>query len=1824
MPTRRLSTVLVGGTTLPVRCAEILIEAGHSVRAIATDDEDVRRWADQQAIPRVDEASDLLQVLDGEVVDYLFSVNNLSVVPGAVLAAARHGGVNFHDGPLPGYAGLNAPTWGILNGETQWAVTWHVMTGGLDEGPVLLERSVHVDATDTSLTLNTRCFEAAIATFDEVVRGLVDGSVRPRHQDLSQRVYRGRNDLPPGACVIRWSDPAVAIDALVRALDFGGYPNPMGLPKIFVSEGVVAVVASVQVTESVSRQAPGAVVSMDEKSLTVATGTTDIVLTGFRTQAGSDLSPRQLAERVGRVSAPRFVDQAAAVRDRLGELHRELAPHEPFWDARLSRLSPLRLTQVGPSNTRAESLPRRALAVEMPDPVVSRLRKLVPAAAPADLLLAAATAYLSRVSGQDRFHVAYLAPVVEVDDPVAGALVSPAVPLELAFDTDRPFAAALHAVLGELDEVRAHRGFMRDLVGRTHGSATLESHPVALATSPDPAALDALAAHLVVAVDASADRSELSFDPAWLDTQVAERMRSQLAAFIAAASDDASTPLGDLSLLTDDDLRQLLVEWNRTELEYPRELCLHELIERQSALTPDRIALACRDRTMTFAELDAETNRLARRLRQAGVMPGRRVGVYLSRSIEMVVALLAILKAGGAYVPLDPAYPAKRIAFMIEDSDPVLVVTEQAVADRLPADIEDLVLLLDAARDDIGGESGQPLDDVAGADDVAYVIYTSGSTGSPKGVMISHRNLVNFVHAMDACIEHDAGGTWLAVTSISFDISVLELFWTLARGFTVVIYTGDDREALPQRRPGRPLDFSLFFFASEDREGAADRYRLLLESAKYADTHGFAAVWTPERHFHAFGGLFPNPSVTSAALATVTSSVQIRAGSVVSPLHDAIRIAEEWAFVDNLSHGRVGISFAAGWQPDDFVFAPERFADRKQAMVRQIEIVHRLWRGEPVSRIGPHGREVDVKILPRPVQDELPTWITAAGSPETFVLAGELGFGLLTHLLGQTVEELGAKIATYRDARARAGHHRDGGHVTVMLHTFVGPVEEAVREQIRESLKAYLRSSVGLIERAAWSFPTFRRAPQREGGFSLDDLTEEELDGVLEFSFERYYETSGLLGTPDKCVALVEQLRAVGVDEIACLIDFHDDTDAVLAHLPYLDEVRAAAASPALEPDAYSIPALVGRYGVTHMQCTPSLATMLCGEPDGRAALAPLRQLLVGGEALTPALASMLAQTVAGVVVNMYGPTETTIWSSTYRLDGVGEGAVPIGRPIANTRLFVLDDARHPVPAGTPGELYIGGDGVAAGYLNRPELTDERFVADPFGPAVDARLYRTGDLVRYRPDGNLEFLGRVDQQVKVRGYRIEIAEVEAVLTAHPDVEEAVVMAVGDPGDTDRRLVAYVTTRHGTPPTAESMRRHLADALPDFMVPAGIDVVPSLPRTPNGKVDRAALPGSGSSAAAREGSHAAPRDDLERRLVEIWERELGVRPIGVDENFFELGGHSLLALRVFAEIDRTFGVRLPLATFFRAPTVADLAAILRQEVSARKDSWSALVAVQPSGSRAPLFCVHAHGGHVLFYKDLARHLGSDQPFYALQARGVDGIREPAGSFEEMAAEYIEEIRGVQPTGPYRLGGDCLGGVVAYEMAQQLRALGEEVALVAMFDSFHPGYRPYLPASLYELIHRVRLLFGFHLQNVIRLPMREKLAYIRAKRQRLLFLGRAMLSPGTHLADPLVRTQHALDAAFDAYRPKPYAGRVVLYRASRQPTGIHKDRTLGWSNLIEQLDVRSLPVYFTTGVYEPGVQKLAADLRRRLAEVDADREPDRARASSTSGRGQMIRA
>ncbi|MAT06333.1 MAG: hypothetical protein CL424_14945 [Acidimicrobiaceae bacterium] len=1473
-------TAIIGDAALTGQCVEVAVRSGLEVVLVATTDADTERIAVEHGIPVVDSRVPLADALIERRADVLLSIAHLRLVPPDALAAVTTA-INFHDGPLPAYAGLNVTTWAILNGEQQHGVSWHHMTSGVDTGDLVTSRTFEVAADETAFSLNARCFEAALESFHDVVDAIRAGEVPAQSQpDGVRREYR-RLDRP-----VVFIDRTARVEQLeraTRALDLGNrIVNGLGAVRLVGPAGFVVV----RTLRAGGRPAgdPGALRIIDgDLEITVSDGT---VTPTTETPDGRTLTAREALDRLGLEDGGTVPDVADLERA-LTDSDRELARHEPGWTTVL--------TSVGDDDTPALASPHGEPATRPLD------------VAPADLATAVAL-WADQVDG---------APFLTVTDPanrervalLEPLLAAPVVSLRLdASDSVAELADTLPvAIHGALDS----GPFLHDLIGRIPQRRTVPHHDrVTLhlgLDDPDPlVAAGRSGVHVLVGTERWAVVAP--------GTDAAARAAAQIDAIAHTVTERAEHPLSTMPVrgVLDDEIDARL---NDTAIDYDPSTTIDRLIADRSAMSPDAPAVTAGGATITYAEFDRQVRRLASALVAAGVRRGDRIAIAVPRSLDMLRSVVAVLRCGAAYVPLDPTYPPDRLRHMVDDSGSTLVVAfpdEPVLAHLGAVRVVDPRAALDAP--DPGPE---PSHDGA---DLAYVIYTSGSTGTPKGVMLEHRNVVNFFAAMDQVIEHERPGVWLAVTSLSFDISVLELLWTLTHGFHVVL--SDEIGARSVTTATRSTTMSLFYFAAGEAT-AADGYRLLLESARWADQHGFEAVWTPERHFHAFGGAYPNPSVTGAALAAVTDRIAIRAGSVVAPLHQPARIAEEWAVVDNLSKGRVGISFAPGWQPNDFVLNPGAYATARDSLPDTIDTIRALWRGETVDLPGHDGEPVAVSTLPRPVQAELPVWLTSAGTPATFERAGTMGVNLLTHLLGQSTEQLAENIGRYRAAWRAAGHEGEG-RVTLMLHTFIADSTETAKRVAREPMKQYLSTATGLIKNMASAFPTFAGRTGSGADDAFRDLTDAELDQLLEMAADRYLETSGLFGTVDDAVATIETCRTAGVDEVACLIDFGIDDGVVLASLPLLgevhDEVERRSAAAAATPAGFA--ELVARHEVTHLQCTPSLATMLLADPADRAALATIGHVMLGGEALPTAMANELRSLLSGRFTNMYGPTETTIWSLVHEIDGPVDGPVPIGRPIGNNTVHVLDEHGRRRPTDRFGELHIGGAGVARGYHARDELTAERFV----DRAGLGRVYATGDIARVRPDGIVEFAGRTDHQVKIRGHRIELGEIEAALDRMPEIVQAIVVA-HERGTGEPQLVAFVVPRaEGIEP--ESVRDALAASMPDAYVPSRIVPRAELPLTPNGKTDRSRLIAEVETALTTAAPDPATdlTDATELLVAKIWVAELG-RPVGRDDNFFDIGGNSLLAVTVYRRICDQTSTELALTDVFRYPTVRTFAAHL---------------------------------------------------------------------------------------------------------------------------------------------------------------------------------------------------------------------------------------------------------------------------------------------------------
>jgi amino acid adenylation domain-containing protein/non-ribosomal peptide synthase protein (TIGR01720 family) len=737
--------------------------------------------------------------------------------------------------------------------------------------------------------------------------------------------------------------------------------------------------------------------------------------------------------------------------------------------------------------------------------------------------------------------------------------------------------------------------------------------------------------------------------------------------------------------------------------------------------------------------------------------------------------------------------------------------------------------------------------------------------------------------------------------------------------------------------------------------------------------------------------------------------------------------------------------------------------------------------------------------------------------------------------------------------------------------------------------------------------------------------------------------TSGSTGQPkgvvlphrqllDRC-AWTWQRYPFAADEVAAqrtAVNFTPSLPELFA--PLLAGVRTVILPDAVVVDPAALLATLHAQRISRIGLVPALLQQLLDHGGDLAhELRQLRLWSVGGEALTSdLLARSRAALPQAVLLNQYGATEVNdaLVYDTRDLPLDAE-RVPLGRPLPHLRAYVLDAQRQLRPIGVAGELHLASAGLARGYLNRPDLTAEQFGPNPFAtredegrrtkdetaarpfvlrPSSFVRLYATGDLARWRADGTLEYLGRRDGQVKLRGVRIELAGLEALLRRHGGVAEAAVAVYEDvPGHA--RLVAYVvptkdegrTTQDGAPDSScvvrpsslvTELREWMASQLPTAMVPATFVLLDALPKTPSGKLDRRALPAPERVRPDLVSAFKKPRTSVEVRLAAIWEQLLDIRPIGITDNFFQLGGHSLLVVRLLSSIQKEFGQNLPLSTFFQGATIAQMAASIEQQSHARP--WSALVEIQPEGSRRPFFCVHPASGEALCYVDLAYYLGLDQPFYGLQAPGLSGEQEPCTRVEDAATRYIDAIRQVQPEGPYLLGGWSIGGMIAFEMARQLHAQGQAIALLALFDSG----APVADQQLFDLDDTTILAA---IAGYANLPIAfEQLQQLSPEQQQVMVVELAtqarLVRPQTGFAQirHFVNVTRANDRLLKTYMPGIYPGRITFFRATDfirpQPS---------WEPFSSQpIEVHDVPGKHVTMIYPPHVRTLAEKLSQCL--------------------------
>jgi len=1529
---------------------ELLQKKGFKVVACVTGDPILAHWARSQDIESVTWNGELGLAQKLAHIDYglLLSVGNLYRLSPQVLQLKNALAINIHDGPMHDYLGFNTPAWALMNSQTQHQVCWHEIEPELYQGRILAQQYIEIEPDETAMTLNAKCFTAALSSLEYILEGLSQNGVallEAPKPNLKQVQYFKHSDRPGHLGFLTPTDSSEVSLALVRALDTGHYDNPLCLAKVQISQTLYHVTHAERLADVLHSQQAELGSIVDIKANTIHVKWSDAVL------ALTLAAVSVLQQEIALTDSLKNTKLSIFDSTQLQVLSQHFGVHEAWWLAQLRRFSALSLPYVD-----GQLVARGATQSQAIDVGKSFIQRL-----------ALTTAFMARLCDEPLFAI----PIV-FDRAFAG----PASVCDLADD----FAAPRHAWCFQFDwaltldqqmpqfqshwqDLMSAGAFSCDLVKRHADLAQWQAsvdQPYCLFISDESdhdlktrLACFADYAWVIVAAPQSQTLRVVSHGGLIKPLQA---IANEVSFFIEQAQ-TSSLVLGDVPMVTPVE-QALLQDWSVGSSQNVDQL-LFDRLASSFASFGEKTAVYHRHQTCTFNALQQQILQVVAGLKEAGTKPGEFVGVMMPRCLELLPCLLGVMSYGAACVPMDPLYPHERLEYVIDNSGLKVILCDQPLA-SLSTQAQQIPWSNLAAL----SPATEHVPAVVAAD-LAYMLYTSGSSGKPKGVMVEHGNLANFFLAMDQKVDLTEDSVWLAVTSISFDISLLELLWTLTRGVAIVLYDGQDLQtateskadqssepqailtATPKASESR-LDFGLFFWniSNEHDQPGPHQYELLLKAAEFGDQNGFSSVWTPERHFGDFGGLYPNPAITSAAVAARTKNIHVRAGSCVFPLHHPVRIAEDWAIIDNISNGRVGLAAAPGWMPDDFVIMPENHKNAKTVLLKNVEIVKKLWRGDPVQMDGPNG-VVDVRTLPRPVQKELPIWITTGGNPDNFRQAGEMGAYLLTHLLGQTVEELAPKIKIYKDAWSDAGHAGEG-YVTVMLHTFVGTTVEHARQVVFEPMKNYLKTALFLVKAAAWDWPLFKKLSDNQSQ-NLDEffenISDEDLDALLSFAFDRYFKTSGLFGDKATCVAFADTLYAIGVGEIGCLVDFGIDTATVLDNLPLLkavlDETNRADRKVAMstsgniqEMAQFGVAALMERHNVTHLQVTPSMARLFLSDPSIAAAMAQLKTMLVGGEALPLDLAKTLKGIIQGSLLNMYGPTETTIWSS---VDIMSESphSISLGQSVVNTQISIVDKQRQPLPIGAIGELFIGGAGVVRGYWQREDLTTEKFLTGYPAYSSATKVYATGDLARYLPDGRLMFLGRNDFQVKVRGYRIELEEIETLLLRQKGIAEAIVHPVVYSG-AEPRLVGYYTLKSSestidSQAYSQVLKQALAAQLPAFMVPNVFVRLQAFPLTPNAKIDRKALPLPNVSQTSLEAEvDVGNASDLELKVLDIWRDILGTHAFGLEDNFFDHGGHSLLVVDVMTRVRPLFEKQIKLIDLFRHPQVRALVEYLADD------------------------------------------------------------------------------------------------------------------------------------------------------------------------------------------------------------------------------------------------------------------------------------------------------
>lgn len=1321
----------------------------------------------------------------------------------------------------------------------------------------------------------------------------------------------------------------------------------------------------------------------------------------------------------------------------------------------------------------------------------------------------------------------------------------------------------------------------------------------------------------------------------------------------------ASNPrqrIADAPLLSAAERHQLLIIWNRSAIKYPRESSIQALFEAQAERTPDAVALVFGDTEMSYAELNRRANQLARHLRTLGVDAETPVGLCLERSPEMIVALLGILKAGGAYVPLDSSYPRERLTFMLEDVGVAVLVTRQPLAVDLPEHSAQVVAL-DTEWDKIARQdTGNPAD-AASADQLAYVMYTSGSTGKPKGTSITHRGVVRLVK-QDCYATLDAEQVFLQLAPLSFDASTFEIWACLLNGARLVI--------APAHTP------------------------TLEELARLLRHYRVTSLWLSAGLFHLMVDHHPEE---------LKQVKQVLAGGdVLSPAH--VRTFLQTPGPGQLINGygpTENTTFTCCFPvPADFGNYPSSVPIGRPIAHTQVYLLDAQWQPVPIGVAGElyiggdglardYWRRPDLTaehFLPHRFSAQPGARLYKTGDQARYLADGNIEFlGRIDQqvkLRGFRIElgEIETVLCTHPEVRDCAVMAREEGEDKHLVAYIVpkpvtAPSDESTHEHTAQWQAVFDEHIYGEFDTLAdpafnitgWK-STYDGSPLPE--IEMREWLEDTVEQLLALKPERVLEIgcgTGLLlfpvaphcrhytGADISPVALEyvrEHLSLVDqrATEITLLQRAADDfsgiapgsvdlviLNSVVQYFPDGDYLRGVleGAVHALAPagtifvgDVRSLPLLETLH--VSLQLARAEGTLSVNELQQRArqSMSEERELIID-PAFFFALQRRLPQIRQVEIIPKRGRAHNEL--TGYRYQVVLRLAPVESAPLTwsdwNAAAWTQEKLHNILNQEQPERLAL--TKVPNARLTR-DANAWRWLSDPLGASTVGELRQRLDEhvdTGIEPDA-LRELG------KALGYSVQLGWTrpgadgvyEAVFSraGSQKISSAVLPPLVLSPQPWRDYVNHPLVEHHDPLLGARLQHYLMALLPDYMVPDAWVLLETLPLTHNGKIDRRALPDDRQPTLANKKTHLAPRNLLERQLATLWEKVLRVPGVGITDNFFELGGHSLMAVRLIALIDKTFGKNLPLVTLFQAPTLEQLADILRREGTT--PSWSSLVAMQPEGARPPFFCVPRGGGTLIHFRELIACLGPDQPFYGLQPKGLDGSQAPCTRIEEMASHYLKEIRTVQPEGPYFLGGHCIGGLIAFEIAQQLCAQGDRVALLALLSPAKPRLESPLkdsPArvgsnSKPELRTRIMHKVNRHRRHLATLAPGEKWAYLvnRIKVIRKV-LGKMALHKVKEVGyrgyrllgmrlPVMLREQYIRDtdiAAARNYRVQAYPGHVVLFWPRKKLARLYSNPHLTWQSLaMGGAESYELAGDHVSIFREPEVRQLAEQLTRYI--------------------------